>query len=63
MSGCFIFIFALLFLIACIILSGCTVTTAPNGVVTKQPDYNAWMTIAEMIAKGVVPPTAIPVSK
>lgn len=62
-SGCFIFIFALLFLIACIILSGCAVTTAPDGTVTKEPDYNAWLTIAEMIANWVVPPTAIPVTK
>lgn len=53
-------IVAALFAAVCVATS-CTVTTAPDGTVTKQPDYHAWLTIAEMIAEGVVPPVAIPV--
>ncbi len=52
---------AIVAIIATYLLTSCTVTTSPDGTVTKSPDYNAWLTIAEMVYGGVVPPVAIPV--
>lgn len=41
--------------------TSCAVSTAPDGTVTRSPDYNAIMDIIWLIKTDEVPPVAIPV--
>ena len=38
-----------------ILLTGCTVTSNPDGSVTRTADYNAWLEIARLIANDEIP--------
>lgn len=42
--------------------TSCTVSTAPDGTVTKTPDYNAWIEIVRLIQNDEITPIAIPVN-